>query len=103
MFEQMTDRPTLATVRSVVERACRAPSIHNSQPWRWVLDDGWLQLYAEPGRSLPVTDPSRRDLLISCGAALHHARVGFAAAGWSTLVERLADPADPDHLASIGF
>lgn len=103
MTEQIVTGPQLATVRSVIERACRAPSIHNSQPWRWVMDRGWLQLYADRSRSLPVTDPGRRDLLISCGAALHHARLAFAAVGWSTLVQRLPDPAHPDHLASIGF
>lgn len=103
MTQQAIAGPQLAAVRSVIERACRAPSIHNSQPWRWEMGRGWLQLYADRSRSVPVTDPSRRDLLISCGAVLHHARVAFAAAGWATDVERLPDPAHPDHLASIGF
>lgn len=32
-----------SVVIKAVQAACRAPSIHNSQPWRWVLD-GDLQL-----------------------------------------------------------
>lgn len=103
MAEHASTRPDLHVVRSVIERACRAPSIHNSQPWRWVLDGDWLQLYADRRRSVPVADPSGRELLISCGAALHHARIGLAAAGWSGLVERLPDRDHPDHLASISF
>lgn len=103
MGANTVDRPDLSTVLAVLERATRAPSIHNTQPWAWILEDGWLQLEADRSRSVPQTDPGRRDLLISCGAALHHARIAFAAAGWSTEVHRFPDSAHPDHLATIGF
>ncbi|HWO62107.1 MAG TPA: nitroreductase family protein [Umezawaea sp.] len=91
------------TVRSVIGLAGRAPSIHNSQPWRWVAGDNSLHLFADRSRHLRATDPEGRDLLMSCGAALHHLRVGFAAAGWDTTVHRLPDPAHPDHLAAVEF
>ncbi len=95
--------PSAGTIRSAIDLTGHAPSIHNSQPWRWVMDGDRLQLYADRSRSLPATDPGRRDLLISCGAALHHARVAFAAAGWACHVDLLPDSAHPDHLASIRF
>jgi hypothetical protein len=91
------------TVRSVIALAGRAPSIHNSQPWRWATGDTSLHLFSDRSRHLPATDPDGRDLLMSCGAALHHLRVGFAAAGWDTTVHRLPDPARPDHLAAVEF
>lgn len=93
--------PDDETVRSVITLALRAPSIHNSQPWRWVLGDNSMHLFADPYRHLPITDPDGRDLLVSCGAALHHLRVAFAAVGWATTVHRVPNPAQPDHLAAV--
>ncbi|HEX8868100.1 MAG TPA: NAD(P)H nitroreductase, partial [Lentzea sp.] len=62
-----------------------------------------LHLYADRTRGLPAIDPLGADLIISCGAALHHLRVGLAALGWRTVVHRLPNPAQPDHLAAIEF
>ena len=69
-------------LRAVVELACLAPSIHNTQPWTWRLRDGLLELHADATRRLPAADPTSRSLVISCGAALHHARVAARALGW---------------------
>ncbi|UKD57469.1 NAD(P)H nitroreductase [Amycolatopsis sp. FU40] len=89
------------TVTTAVGMAVRAPSVHNSQPWRFAVGHRSLHLYADPSRQLTQTDPDGRDLMISCGAALHHARIAFAALGWRTEVRRLPNPAEPGHLASI--
>jgi nitroreductase len=91
--------------RSEVERAVsygvRAPSIHNTQPWRWVYRAGVLDLYADRTRQLPALDPDGRSVLLSCGAALELAQLGFAAAGWRTELDRLPDPTRPDLVARI--
>jgi nitroreductase len=78
-----------------------APSIHNTQPWRWRVGGDTLELYAEFGRQLTASDPSGRLLAVSCGAALHHARVALAAEGWQATVQRLPDPAQPELLARL--
>ena len=97
----MNTRPGLDILRTAVALATRAPSIHNSQPWLWRLDGDSVQLYADPSRHLPHTDPDRRDLILSCGIALQHLTVALAALGWQTRVHRLPDGADADHLAHI--
>jgi nitroreductase len=89
------------TARAVLALADRAPSVHNSQPWRWRIGARSLHLFTDPERALPATDPAGRDLRISCGAALHHLRVALLAAGWGSVVHRLPDPAHPEHLAAI--
>jgi hypothetical protein len=90
-------------IRAAVNVACRAPSIHNSQPWHWVLQDNTVELFLDPSRLTPSTDRSGRESLISCGAALDHFRVAIAAAGWTANVDRLPNPNNRQHLASIDF
>jgi len=99
----MTDRafPDDFTVKTAVAMAVRAPSVHNTQPWNWRIGHSSLHLYADPGRRLHETDPDGRDLVLSCGAALHHLRIAFAALGWTAEVHRLPNPDEPDHLAAI--
>jgi nitroreductase len=85
-----------------IDFARRAPSIHNTQPWLWRVRGERLDLYADRRRQLHVTDPSGRNLTISCGAALAHAKVAAGAVGWRA--DALApDPADRDHLAALAL
>src|SRR5512133_2456128 len=100
MYETLPT-PTRAEVERAVALAARAPSIHNTQPWRWVYGHGVLELYADRSRQLSVVDPDGRSVLLSCGAALHLARLGLTAEGWRTDVNRLPDPGHPDRLARI--
>lgn len=84
-------------------RALAAPSIYNTQPWRWRLVDETLQLWADRDRQLPVTDADARQLMISCGGALHHAAIALSAAGWQPRLIRLPDPQERALLAVIGI
>lgn len=86
-----------------LQLACRAPSLHNSQPWRWVADKHGVDLFADPTRLIRAADATGREALISCGAALDHFSVAMAAAGWATTMQRFPNPADPRHLARIEF
>jgi hypothetical protein len=90
-------------IKSAVQLACRAPSLHNSQPWHWVVEDSTVQLYLDKDRVLYSTDHSGREALIGCGAALDHLRVAMAAAGWMANVDRFPNPNNVRHLASIDF
>jgi nitroreductase len=96
-----THFPDAETIRTVLSMATWAPSVHNSQPWRWRVGESSLDLYADPSRHLPHTDPDRRDLILSCGAALHHCVVALAAMGWQATVHRMPRPKEPEHLAVV--
>jgi hypothetical protein len=89
-----------STYLRLVELACHAPSIGNSQPWRWTVEADRIDLWADRARALP-TDPEGRQLLLSCGAALHHAQVAAAALGRPAATVRLPNPDQPDLLASL--
>ena len=92
-----TAADTTRLMRTLVESAVLAPSSHNTQPWRFRLTGGRLELRADRSRSLPVNDPHDRELTISCGAAWLNVRV---AAGDALRSRLLPDPRDPDLLAA---
>ncbi|VFA98048.1 Acg family FMN-binding oxidoreductase [Nocardia cyriacigeorgica] len=93
--------PDLPTVRSVVARAARAPSLHNSQPWRWRWDGTDAELFLAADRLLPATDAFNRQGMLACGVMLDHATVAWAAAGWEVRVTRFPEPIDRSHVASL--
>ncbi|MFC6012529.1 Acg family FMN-binding oxidoreductase [Nocardia lasii] len=95
--------PDHPTVRAAIRLGCRAPSVHNTQPWRWVFDDTGLHLFGDPDRQLTAADPHGRQAVISCGAMLHHVRTAFASQGWRTETARFPDPTRPNLLATLGF
>jgi nitroreductase len=91
------------TITAAVALACRAPSLLNSQPWRWVAEGRVIELFADRSRIGHATDTSGREVILSCGAALDHLRVAMAARGWNSMVDRFPNPNDPDHLATVDF
>ncbi|MEV6845737.1 nitroreductase [Actinoplanes sp. NPDC051411] len=90
---------------AAAEAAARwAPSVLNTQPWRWRVHPDRLELFAEPRRQLGVLDPDARLMILSCGAALHHACVALAAQGWTPRVTRTRGPSTVGPLAVLdGF
>ena len=91
---------TKALLRKAVERASFAPSVHNTQPWHFVIRPDALDLHADNDRQLRALDPTGRQMVLSCGCALFNARVGLAA-DRVVQVDRLPDPAKPDLLARL--
>ncbi|MEV1292019.1 nitroreductase [Pseudonocardia sp. NPDC049635] len=89
------------TTATVLRFATRAPSLHNSQPWRFRLLPDRIELRADPQRQLPVADPTGRELRIGCGAALFTLRLALIDAGVRPLVSRYPQPGDPDLVAVV--
>jgi hypothetical protein len=87
----------------VVEAAVWAPSVNNTQPWFFTARGQQLSLYADAGRQLTVADPARREMLISCGAALFTARLALRALGWVPRQQMLPDPAEPLLVARVSW
>lgn len=95
--------PDHRTMLAAMRLASRAPSVHNTQPWHWVFDGEKLHLYTDTDRLLTAADPLGRQLVISCGAMLHHVRTAFGAHGWHTDTVRVPNLLEPGHLAEISF
>jgi nitroreductase len=88
-------------LRVAAQVALTAPSIFNTQPWRWQVDGTSLELWADRSRQLLVADPDGRLLTVSCGVALDHTLTALAVLRGVAQVRRLPDPAQPDLLAEI--
>jgi nitroreductase len=86
--------------RKLLEAATAAPSIHNSQPWRFLVGPRRIELYADPRRQLHIADADGRSLLISCGAALFNLRVAAEHLGFHPRV-RLLPSKDPTLAATV--
>ncbi|HEX6922134.1 MAG TPA: nitroreductase [Actinomycetes bacterium] len=96
---RFTDEELQVMLRS----AGRAPSVHNTQPWEFVVSRTRIDLYADPRRQLRRADPTGRSLLVSCGAALFNLRVAAEQLGFRPRVRRLPDRDAPTLVASLAF
>jgi len=81
--------------------ALRAPSILNTQPWRWTLVNNTAELWVERDRQLHHLDPDGRLLVLSCGVALDHAVTALHAGGFEADVVRFGDETRPDFVAAV--
>jgi nitroreductase len=91
------------TVETCIAAAVAAPSIFNTQPWRYRLDPGAMafEVRAAQERGLRHTDPVGRALHVSAGASVFNLRVAVAHFGWSPVVRLLPSPEDPGLLATV--
>lgn len=85
----------------VVGAAVWAPSVHNTQPWWFAAEGAEIALYADAGRQLNVADPSGREMMISCGAALFTAKLALRSLGYIVDSRVLPDGDDPFLVARL--
>ncbi|MFE0252351.1 Acg family FMN-binding oxidoreductase [Streptomyces sp. NPDC059010] len=92
-----------AVLETCVSAAVAAPSIHNSQPWRFRLDPETVtfSVRAAPGGGLRHTDAEGRALHLSVGACVLNLRVAMVHFGWDPVTHLLPRPEEPDLLASV--
>lgn len=102
------DRPTdpdpilgRAEMSTILRAATRAPSLHNSQPWTFIVGPRHVELYADTERHLRCADSAGRALHVSCGAALFNLRVAAERLGYHPRVRTLPDPNRPTLVARV--
>jgi len=89
-------------IRALIGAAGAAPSIHNTQPWRFRVSGDVIEVHGDPGRMLWVADPRGRALHLSCGAALFNLRLAIRMVSSKPLVWPLPDVrGEPTLLAAV--
>ena len=89
--------------RYVVAYAVWAPSVHNTQPWRFTSSGQRISLHADADRRLIVADPDGREMMISCGAALFNVRLALRSLGYIPETCVLPDPDQPTLVARVSW
>ncbi|KRV51222.1 aromatic ring-opening dioxygenase LigA [Wenjunlia vitaminophila] len=90
-------------VRVLLAAAVAAPSVPDTQPWRFGLDPDSrsVQVRADRGRWPPTADPQPRAQHLSVGAAVFNIRVAAQYLGWDPVVRLRPAADDPDLLATV--
>ncbi|MGW3467839.1 Acg family FMN-binding oxidoreductase [Saccharopolyspora sp. NPDC000995] len=82
-------------------KATAAPSLYNSQPWRFHCTPDGIALYADRSHAVQVADPEHRELVLACGAALLNLRLAIRVLGVQPDVRVLPGHCSPDLLAIV--
>ncbi|MGR6919299.1 Acg family FMN-binding oxidoreductase [[Actinomadura] parvosata] len=90
-------------VRRLLVAAGQAPSVFNTQPWRFsVVRREFVEMFADPDRRLRISDPRGRNQYVSCGAALFNLRLAVRTSGRRPVVWLLPAPEEePKLLAAV--
>jgi nitroreductase len=88
-------------LRECLQAAVAAPSIHNTQPWRFRVTPLGVDVLADRSRRLQVIDPAGRELFMSVGAAVLNLRVAMLAHGRQPVLRLLPDGPGSDLVARV--
>ncbi|GAA1599004.1 Acg family FMN-binding oxidoreductase [Kribbella karoonensis] len=98
----MSDVLPAAHVDFLLAAAVAAPSMHNTQPWRFRVDGHVVDVCLDGSRTLPAEDPTGRAMRIAAGAATFNLRCAAESLGYSTWFGLAPYPEDePDLLARV--
>src|SRR3954454_2068353 len=88
---------------AMAEAAGLAPSIHNSQPWRFLAGADELEVLTDVSRAAPAVDPVGRAMWLACGGAALNALVTARAAGRSCSITLGPMRDRPDLVARLSL
>jgi nitroreductase len=76
-----------STIKTILQQTVKAPSGHNTQPWKFRVVADSITIFPDYGRALPVVDADNHALFISLGCALENLVIAAAHFGYDTTVE----------------
>ena len=77
---------SLADFEFLVSKAVKAPSGHNTQPWKFRQNESAVEIRPDFDRRLPVVDPDDRELFVSLGCAAENLCLAAQTKGYKSAV-----------------
>lgn len=71
----------------LIQKAIKAPSGHNTQPWKFELAENSITIYPDYTRALPIVDADNHALFISLGCALENLIIAAEHYGFNTSIK----------------
>jgi hypothetical protein len=71
---------------TMVSYAVKAPSGHNTQPWKFKIFDNSIEIVPDSTKALPAVDGNNRELFVSLGCALENLCIAARHLGYMTHV-----------------
>lgn len=87
----------------LLKYAVLAPSSHNTQPWKFLVKQDEIQIFADTSRWLKVADSDKKELYISAGCALENLLIAAEHFGYAYEVTYLPDPKNNELAATVKF
>jgi len=83
--------PADPTLAELIRYATLAPNSHNTQPWRFRIEEGAVTILPDPSRTTPAVDPDNHHLFVSLGCAAETLAIAAGATGRPGELETDAD------------
>ncbi len=90
-----------AHITPILEEARRAPSVLNSQPWRFRVCGNTIEVYLDKKQELDEIDPKGRLQVASCGTFIAHLEKSVLKRGWIPKTTFFPRFEEPDLLAFV--
>jgi hypothetical protein len=78
-----TDSTGSAHIRELIRYATLAANGHNTQAWKFAIQENVIVIYPDYARRLPIVDRDDRELWISLGCALENLLIAARATGYA--------------------
>ncbi len=72
--------------RKMIEYAVKAPSGHNTQPWKFKIGNDQIEILPDLSKELPIVDANHRELFISLGCAAENLCIAASAFNYTSEV-----------------
>jgi hypothetical protein len=75
------------SIEQILQKAIKAPSGHNTQPWKFNVTENSITIFPDYERALQVVDADNHALFISLGCALENLVIAAAHYGYDSIIE----------------
>lgn len=73
--------------KEMIEAAIKAPSGHNTQPWKFKMFEDRIEIIPDYTKTLDIVDANNRELFISLGCATENLTIAASNLGYESILE----------------